>query len=296
VRFVLANEPHIVSVNCPPGTARSLIMTIATDTTPAQLLEGWLTGNRLESQYDTYINTQIRTGDSFYTKILTEKGETAAEEALEEWDARSRMSDFAVSIELVAEGMLALADIDTEGKHAKVIDVSKHSHFPRCYDIDGPSKMVVMFNQEAPGCGCTHPVGSDVFAPSGRLGLKAVTLQAGEGDRYGTTAAQLGLVLPQRALDPKDANKDGYAVATIKLNGSTDGHTFSPGFYKDAYLQYTLGLIELNRAVGCWNSSGGHFDDTVGFPGATDYLADALPQLGEYFTVLAEKLSSDHKH
>lgn len=270
-------------------------MTTATDTAAAQLLEEWLASNRLASQYDTYVNAQIRSGDSFYTKLLTEKGETAAEEALREWDARSRMSDFAAGIESVAQGMLALARIDTKGEHAKVVDVAEHAAFPRCYNIYGPSKMVVVFNQQAPGCGCNQPVGSDAFAPYGRLGLKAVTLQAGNSYQGGTVA-QLGLVLPHRTLDPKDTNKDAYTVAAIELNGFTNGHTYAPGLYKEGYLRYALGLIELDRAVGCMSSSGGHFDDAVGFPGATDYLADALPKLGNYFTALAEKLSSDHKH
>jgi hypothetical protein len=43
-------------------------------------------------------------------------------------------------------------------------------------------------------------------------------------------------------------------------------------------------------------TSGGYFEDAIGFPGATDYLADALPNLGTYFTALAEKLSADHTH
>ncbi|HSH31946.1 MAG TPA: hypothetical protein VK963_04745 [Candidatus Saccharimonadales bacterium] len=271
-------------------------MTTATDIAAVQLLEEWVTGNGLASKYDTYVNTQIRTGDSFYTKLLTEKGQTAAEEALREWNTRSRMSDFAAGIEPVAQGMLALARVDTEGKYAMVVDVDEHAPFPHCYDISGPSKMIVVFNQQAPGCGCNQPIGSDAFAPYGRLGLNAVTLQVSDGRRYGNTAAQLGLVLPQRALDPKDMDKDAYTVAAIELNGFITGHTYTPGFYKNGYLRYALGLIELDRAVGCWQASGGHFDDALGFPGATDYLADALPKLGEYFTALAERLDSDHKH
>jgi hypothetical protein len=40
---------------------------------------------------------------------------------------------------------------------------------------------------------------------------------------------------------------------------------------------------------------GGRFDDAVGFPGATDYLANALPKLGEYFAGAAKNLT-DHEH
>lgn len=249
-------------------------MTTATNTATVQLLQEWITGNHLASQYSTYVNTQIRTGDTFYTKLLKDKGEAAAEEALRKWDAQCRRSDFAAGIEPVAKGMLALARIDTNGKNTKAIDVTEHMLFPHCYDIDGPSKMVVVF--------C-----SGAFDPYERLGLKAVTLQVGDS-LSGNTVAQLGLVLPQRVLDPKDANKDAYTVVTIRPDGFTNSYKCAPALHRDSHLRYALGLIELEQVISCWYSSGRHLDDAVGFPGATDYLANVLPKLGEHFTTLAE--------
>jgi hypothetical protein len=271
-------------------------MTTATNASAAELLEEWITGERLTSYYDVYVNAKIRFGNSFYTQLLAEKGETAAEEALRKWEAKKRMRAFAAGIEPVAKGMLALARTDIKGERAKVVDVvDKNGPFPYCYDISGPSKMIVMFNQRASGYVRNEPIGSEIFATYGQLGLKAVTLQVGWSHQHSSTAAQLGLVLPQRVLDAKDVNRDSYTVVAVELNGYTNCYTYSPGLYRDGYLQYALGLIKKEQAVGCISSSGGSFDSAVGFPGATNYLADALPKLGEYFTAMAEKLSSDHK-
>jgi hypothetical protein len=268
---------------------------IATQNAEAvKMLEALLAEGALASQYEAYINGLRHGKDTFYTRLLAEEGKDAAEAAIAKWNRRDRMSDYATAIELVARGMLALAKIDSEGEYTKVVDVQGHN-FPLCYDIHGPSKMVVVFNRPAPGCGCNQPDGSEDWGIYGSLGLKAVTLQAGH-DYRGLNVAQLGLVLPQRALSAKNMSEDGFTVATINLAGDTDGHLYSPhGFYRDAYLNYSLGLIGMDRAIRRSNSSGG-LGEAIGFPGATDYLANALPNLGKYFAHLATMLTSDHEH
>lgn len=258
------------------------------------MLEALLAKGALASQYQAYIK-HLRHGNTFYTRLLAEEGIEAAEAAIAEWNRRDRMSDYATAIELVARGMLALAKIDSEGEYTKVIDVTEKTNFPRCYDIHGPSKMVVIFNRPAPGCGCNQPEGYDDWGIYGSLGLKAVTLQAGH-DYRGLNVAQLGLVLPQRALSAKNISEDGFSVATINLEGRTDGHMYTPhGFYRDGYLKYSIGMIGMDRAIRR-SFSGVGLDDAVGFPGATDYLANNLPQLGKYFTDLASMLPSHHEH
>jgi hypothetical protein len=264
--------------------------------TAAQVLQRWIARGALNSQHETYINERIRQGDSWYARTLAEQGKDAAEAELAEWCRESCMSNFAESVVVVAQGMAALAQIGTKGDYTSVVDVTENSIFPRGYGIYGPSQMVVVFNRQAPGCGCNAPTGSGDWAPYGRLGLKAVTLQAGRTYK-GNNAAQLGLVLPQRDLDADNMKKDGFTVATIDLEGRINGHRYSPQIYRDGYLRYSLGLIGLEEVVCTSRSSGGHFDDAVGFPGATKYLANALPKLGEYFTDLAARLTDhDHKH
>lgn len=271
-------------------------MTTETYNPAAQLLGKWISGNRLVSQHETYLNEQIRTGRSFYTDALATEGRVAAEQMLQEWIAKSRMNDFAAGIEPVASGMLALARIDTESKYTKVVAPIEQAPFPHCHDIYGPSNMVVVFNRQVPACSCKLPDGAEDLTPYGQLGLMAVTLEVGNAYRPGRTAAQLGLVLPSRARRPKAEDEVAYVVVTADVNGYTNGHTYHRGFYHDTYLEYALGLADLRQTTSSGERSGGELEDHAGFPGATQYLADALPRLAEYFAALATDLNNPHTH
>ncbi len=267
---------------------------IATQNAEAvKMLEALLANGALASQYEASIE-EIRNGkDNFYASLLAKEGKDAAEAQLDELNRSKRWSDFASTIELVAHGMLALAQVDSEGEYTKVVEDPALYKFPRCHEIYVPTKMIVVYNLEAPGY--SQPEGSDNWGRHGRLGLKAVTLHAGH-DYRGVDVAQLGLVLPQRALSAKNMSEDGFTVATINLEGRTDGHSHSPrGFIRDGYLKYSLGLLDMEKAVNRF-SFGGGLDDAIGFPGATDYLANNLPQLGKYFADLATMLPSGHEH
>jgi hypothetical protein len=69
-------------------------------------------------------------------------------------------------------------------------------------------------------------------------------------------------------------------------------------------MEKVLGLATPYRGADCPVPDDFHFssdfDDAVGFPGATDYLADNLPRLGEYFAALAKTagtfMGGEHKH
>ena len=255
------------------------------------MLEALLAEGALASQYEAYIK-EIRNGeDNFYARLLAEEGKDAAEAALDELNRSKRWSDFASTIELVARGMLAFAQVDSEGKYTKVVEDPGLYKYPRCQEIYVPTKMLVVYNPEAPGC--SQPEGSEIWGRQAQFGLKAVTLHAGH-DYRGVDVAQLGLVLPQRTFE--NISKDGFTVATINLEGRTAGQTYAPHFGRDRYLDYSLGVIGMEMAVSKFSHGGGPLDNAIGFPGATDYLANNLPQLGKYFTELAAMLTSHHKH
>jgi hypothetical protein len=251
----------------------------------------------LASRYDVFVEVNIRSSssDSFYTKIVAEQGVEAAEAALQEWNKIRRMSDYALLVEPVARGMMALASVDceTETELVRLIDITRDSPFPHHYQLR-EGKMVVLINQGAPGCGCMQPRGSDVFAPWGRLGINAVVISFDDND---SAATELGVVLPVRGYDNIDPalRKSGFTVATVNLQGSIDADTFIPGEEDPDFMMKMLGLAD-GRIPRNMLSSGGHFDDAVGFPGATDYLANNLARLEQYFADLAERMSSKHKH
>jgi hypothetical protein len=53
-----------------------------------------------------------------------------------------------------------------------------------------------------------------------------------------------------------------------------------------------LGLVGAERVFNCLGINGGNFDTAVGFPGAKDYLATALPWLSQYLSALAANIDN----
>jgi hypothetical protein len=242
------------------------------------------------------VESQITTGDSFYTRILAEEDKAAAYAALLKWNIDGRRRDIAEGIKPVAQGLLALARVDVQEDYITVTDTSEHAPYPRNHYATTVARKVTFLNRQAPGCGCSQPRDAAIFAPYGQLGLRAVTLEVGMSSLDEHWYGRLGLVLPVRSIEIPTTREFGFTVATMDLTGFTNGHMFSPNLDQDGYLRYALGLIDLDEAIGSIRSSGGHFDNAIGFPGATNFLADALPKLGQYLTDLAAKLAPDHSH
>ena len=142
-----------------------------------------------------------------------------------------------------------------------------------------------------------QPAGSDEFGEFGTLGLKAATLQYGLSYK-GEPTAQLGIVLPPRKLWPGNTDQSAFTVATITLDGHTNGETreAGPGWTLDEHLRYSIGLTQPEKKPSGMMCGGGSFDWAMGFPGATQYLANALPDIGKYFTALATALTTKHSH
>ena len=149
--------------------------------------------------------------------------------------------------------------------------------------------MFVAFNQEPKHGNCLSLPGGEDWAPDGRLSLKAVTLQAGLNREY-EVVAELGLILPLRGEAAKHS-KEGYVVVGIELTGYTNAISFEPRLANNGFLMYQLGMIGAEKAISSCSSSGGDLDYAIGFPGATSYVATALPSLAKYLTALAAALN-----
>ena len=248
-------------------------------------LAALVTNNALASQYETYVNQRIRQGTTFYSRILNSKGKEAAEAALLEWNRRDRQSDFAAAVAPVVHGLYAIWQMNNES--VKVVAAQEGNDFPRSHDIINPDKMFVFFNQPLMRLGSLPAEGD--WGPSGKLGLKAITLQAGLNRDY-QVAAELGLVMALRGSDYSQKD-DGYVVASIELTGSTRANSYEPTINKQGFLMHKLGLLGAERAINCLQSGSTISDSILGFPGARDYLANRLPTLALYLSGLAEVLS-----
>jgi len=263
------------------------MVTKARDVLPAELLEQWISNGWLQSQYDAHEDffTSPDGRYSQYGVMLREEGLQVVHAELHARRAR----DFAANIESVAHGMLALASVDAKGSYIELgVDV-ENAAFPRNNDLDDASQMVVMSNKWIRG-----KYSNTIFTPHGSLGLKAVALRVGRSRQSGDRAAQLSLVLPQWQKANSKYEAADYVVVTIDLNGHTGAYSYSLTLPEDVYLwQVGIGKSS-HRLIGSGVSMGSSVscvDDIVGFPGVVTYLADALPQLGEYLQEMADALA-----
>jgi len=253
--------------------------------TAAEVLEGLLPNRYLE--YQGRKPLEELGGFTYYNELKQREGEAAADAALKEWyQEEHRRRNLAAEIAPVAQGMLALARVDTSGEYTKVVDAKEKMRFPQCFDLYRflPPQIVVVFNRDAPRCDCAELLGSKEFGLGGSLGLIAVTVQAGDSrSRLDAIAGRLCLVFQSRT------TYCGYNTVSIDLTGLTSVDMYAPKISPNAYLFGSLGLIGEDEVISHWDT---HCDgdDTLGFPSA-DYLADALPRLGQYFTDLAARLT-----
>jgi hypothetical protein len=194
----------------------------------------------------------------------------------------------AAAIEPVARGVQAMMASDS---HVLRRNVRFLSEMPRTYlgIASDDARMIVLFNNSAQDCSCIRPVGTDDFAPSARLGLKAVTLFV---DPQDPDVNELGLVLSLR--DGSDSNA-GFNIVQFTVQGDIRMEAHTSTYYKDGLVQYNLGLIPAEQVWALNVRTMPMADDKcIGFPGATDYLVSHLPHLAHYYTKLAGLIAPDH--
>lgn len=252
-----------------------------------QVLQDLLARKALCTQVDAWID-RLRQGDTWYTRARDKFGAEVAEADLAEYRNRcATRFEFAAGIESVVRGMLALAQSDPKGEITHVIDVDAYNRdmlgHPLPLKMPLPTPLVLIMNRSI---GFALPEGAREFSSGGLLGIEAFSIvESVSGE------TQLGIVLSQK--NKQSLNSDqfavGYAVVTINLNGSERYHYYSAGFDQRQYFRYRLGLSDLKLEESC--GSGGRLDEQLGFPGASDYLAKALPRLGKYLIELAERRS-----
>jgi len=244
----------------------------------------------------------FRNGNMAYAETLANEGWAVAERQLTERMRRYHYDAYASCIEPIVRGIVALA----KAKDGSLVDITACT--TRVYtSIDaqnGPRSKFIAFNTEAPGCGCMQPAGSDTFGPYGDLGLRAVILETGYG--YDSFKAELSLVLPAWGTGLSAPKHGDFIIAKLDTTGYSVGDRYSPYVTTDegvteeftdtaVYLKHLLGMKLIGRRVGAFQT-GSSINQVIGFPGAEDYLAAKLPDLGNYFVALAEKLSTPHKH
>jgi len=273
------------------------------NTTAVATLEQLIENGAFASQMETYLDRTFRDGsrETWYAKTRNTAGRDAAERELAEWVERRHYNVFSSSIESVARGIVALAN--AQGKSLVDITDCTTNVYTAISDQCGPRSKFIVMNSSAPGCGCMQPKGSYTWGPYGEIGLRAVILETGYTHEGPTST--MTLVLPAWATNEQTIGAGTVFFAKIEANGYSQGDRFKLSIQADGKdeevtdadrcLRYLLGMARPNGKA--WTSSlTSSIDQSIGFPGAENYLAAKLTELGDYFAALAEKLSSSHTH
>jgi hypothetical protein len=257
----------------------------------AATLETLIESEAFAPQLEAYLNRTIRRERmSWYARTLATEGRNAAERQLTAWVRQNHYDVRSSCLEPLAGSIVALA----KAKNGSLVDITNwatnlYSNMNKEY---GPQHKFIMMNPLVPCCGCPQPEGSHTWAPNGEIALKAVILETGY-THNGQTAA-ITLVLPTWARSGLSVGTDTAFLMRIGTDGSSWGHRYTLSvpteeswheIDDDVRLQYLLGM-KLDEDM----------EQTIGFPGAENYLATKLPELGYYFGALAEKFSTSHEH
>ncbi len=264
-----------------------------------------LLGSKIfDSKVDSWLN-HIRVLDhSFYNRTKKERGEQAAEAELEEAVASRKLREFSASLKPIVQGLRAFAAADANtknsNKNVNLIGDLKELRYPVDYDLRNiaDAKMIVVFNPEVWACSCEPISGMDAWHRHADLKLQAVILQFSETFNL----LKLDLVFESKKKYERPPRKD-YEVSIdefVVINIGQDGliHPRGESMMALSYclLLHTLGMFEKDRFLSIESSSGGSIENALGFPGATDYLAKHIGELGAYFKEAAERLEGNHKH
>ena len=264
-------------------------------------LETLLEIGSFTSTAEAYVNS-IRTStnpNSHYAKLKNEEGVEVAEKWLEN-RTKNRVA-FGDSIEPTVRGIVDLGRVRPD----LVLDIS--SCIPLVPDLIDPrfgrkSKYVV-FNEQAPGCGCSQPAGSYTFGPYGQLGLSAVIVEHGYDSKG--PKSMLTLIMSTWGTSEHPPREGAYSIVKLENDGYDQGERHDPYIRtddgakpftdRDAMIKHLLGINPLGENVSASAMSCGA-NEVMGFPDAEKFLALNMPFLGKYFTSLAEKLSTNHSH
>ena len=265
-------------------------------------LENLIETGAFASQIQVSTRT-FRDNNISYAETLAAEGWETAELWLAETMMRRHYDTYSSCIEPIVRGIVALA----KAKDDSLVDITACT--TRMYTSinaqNGPRSKFIVFNTEAPEYNCVQSAGSDIFGPYGELGLRAVILETGY--KYDNRLlAELSLVLPAWGTGLGAPGHGDFVVAKLDTTGYSVGDRYRPYVYTDegateeftdsaAFLKHLLGMKLINQQVS-YSVTGSSINQVIGFPGAEDYLAAKLPDLGKYFVALAEKLTTPHEH
>lgn len=234
------------------------------------------------SRLESYVEESVKVGDTFYTRLLREKGREAALDALEDWQREGHRRVFSGQLEAIARAICILSSVDAESKLVKLLSPAETEAFAYWSNrhFTTPRRIVVFFNDEQQHRPRVCQSFTD-WSRDGVMRLKAVALLVGEN---GTS---VGLIFPSAG---RTASENSHVFLEIDRLGGTRASLYEPRpISARRFLQVQMGLERFELADNLLYMSM-PVADALGHPGALDYLAKSLPGFFDCLKSLAVEL------
>lgn len=229
-----------------------------------------------------------------YPAALAEEGREKAEhqlvESMRRHASESRRAIYAASIESAAKGILALA----KAKGECLTDITHLQPMGTCSvirSVFGPRRKFLLKNPEDVNLG--------TWSAFGEIGLQAVILEVGYASGNRETAS-MALILPAWGKSGNTIRSGTISCLKFYTTGysTSDIYTFYQATaegreYVDEpklAMESLLGIYQPTPRLHATNEGGNI--DIIGFPDPEGYFTTKLPELGIYFTTLAEKITA----
>lgn len=235
------------------------------------VMEAALASGVLAPAYEDYVGKSLRgNSESWYGRTLAAQGKVAAEAELASWNRKERMSSFADGLESVVRGVLSVARVDHQCKLVKLLDAEQSESFAFWPSRHADSRIVVFLNDEV-STRVTDRNACEYWSREGSFQLRAVFLL------LGSKGGQAGLCFPQRGHSQVADN--GLCVLEWGPMGRARGRTSTPiPMHPRTFLHMQAGLLSPVDAMRIMEG-GNTVDSALGYPGALQTVAEALPGL-----------------
>lgn len=257
-------------------------------------LNAALASGMLDDESENSFRESIaRNKDHWYHKMVEEEGREVAETAFRDSQYRKESAAYGAVVKPLVESMVKIAQHDAEDELTLILSPDNEDHsFPLGLSRSGCRTAVVLTNPENRGCGCTAPNGSAIWGTHGSLKLFAIALLKTEHEARHRTVAQGTFYTMYLVFEPYKLPENAVTGYTL-LEFGADGCVME----KSHYLYPEKSSAFFGRQVGNGRQSvmmhGGGGIESHFFPGASEYIAEHIPELPAYLSALVELMQDD---
>lgn len=255
-----------------------------------QFIDAILAKVRQGKGVDEWMDKVRSMPDSFYAATKAAKGIDAAELELEEVVRESKyrkVTGAAVKI-ITGVGELAKADIEAPLVEFHSVPPSRSLGQMLMNGCRGTSPMFLVVSNSTPEFFRYADLrNSEVWSPSGTLGLQAIIISARVEEKHTEDVSVSLMLVPPVRFGRHNEKREGYILAMLNDHGGMMFTTLTCKIRQHHSVHHALGRVSEDRIVEELCMSGGDPEDHLGFPGSYEYLLSNLDGLGEYLTDLS---------